>query len=291
MTDPRGVHSGHLDAATLAALVDRTLDPAARAAAEAHLSTCADCREVWVETSEVVKASHINYRAPRASLWHSRRHTWMYVGGALVAGLAIAVGTTLRPTIGTEEPTMEQLVAATGGRRFAEARTSIELRWQPRPSPVRSSEIATPSQISRIVDHLLEEARDEDSAASLHSAGLANLIVGRPAEAVALLRQASARASDDASMALDLSAALLEKCRTDCLDTEAREALTAAERALVLDPDSASALFNRAIALERLLRWDEARRAWQKALLRQDDPGWRDESAAHIERLREQGEG
>jgi predicted anti-sigma-YlaC factor YlaD len=95
VTDPR---PGHLDAMTIAAFIDRTLDPKARAAAEAHLADCADCREVWVETSELAEEclrgwSGATVVTPAASVAASRpaSRTWIYAG----AGLAVAAALVL----------------------------------------------------------------------------------------------------------------------------------------------------------------------------------------------------
>ena len=91
----------HLDPATIAALVDRTLDAAPRAAAEAHLAACADCREVWVETSEMAEAMSGGASGPAASGTPRTRSRsrWIYLGGlAAAAALVLAVWPAVEPT-------------------------------------------------------------------------------------------------------------------------------------------------------------------------------------------------
>lgn len=295
MTDPRGVHATHLDAATIAAFVDRTLDPAARAAAEAHLAACADCREVWVETNEMAsdaEAGAGGASAPTAApATRGRSRRWIYgIGGLATAATILLMAwntNSVRSLQDGERPSVDLILALTHGQRFTEAQTSVELAWQPRPSPVRGDITAGRSDAARLADDIREAARTAPSVESLHRAGLAALIVGRTAEAVQLLDQASRRDGPrPPGFEVDFTAALLESCRTGCSSERRLLALESAEASLQKSPRSPSALFNRALALEGLERVDEARRAWQEALLYQSDPGWRAEVAGRIERLR-----
>lgn len=274
----------HLDPATLAALVDRTLDAAARAAADAHLAVCAECREVWVETSALAAEGATAAASRKASTGSTRR--WIYAGAAIAASVIIGVGLLLRGSARSDEPGLDGLLRLTGGRRFAEARTSLELPWQPRPSPVRSGEGAAHALAEKTSDALEQTALASNDPAAFHRAGLAALVMGRPTAAIDLLERASALGNTSVDLDLDLSAALLEKCRVSCTDEDKQRALAAADRALSKRPDSGSALFNRALALEGLERREDASRAWQEALLRQVDPGWRGEIGGRLERLR-----
>lgn len=64
------------------------------------------------------------------------------------------------------------------------------------------------------------------------------------------------------------------------------EALTAFDEALRQEPSLVAARFNRALALEALGRWDEARAAWQDYLEHagEDDEGWRREAESYLRR-------
>ena len=125
-----------------------------------------------------------------------------------------------------------------------------------------------------------------------HVAGVAYLVAGRAPEAIALLEAALGDAPPAsparADVLADLSAAHAEFA--EFAERSAREhwvkALRAADDALALDATHATARFNHALALERLARTDDARRAWQA--LAADvtlATGWRDEAAGHVRTL------
>ena len=78
----------HLSPSDLAGLIDRTLEPPAQARIEAHLDTCAMCRE---ELAEVTRLAHALQSAPVSS--RPRRRFWggIALGGALAASLALLV--------------------------------------------------------------------------------------------------------------------------------------------------------------------------------------------------------
>jgi len=105
---------------------------------------------------------------------------------------------------------------------------------------------------------------------------------------VALLEQALAAVPADAAsraaILTDLSAA-----HAWLGEAVAREhwplALAAADAALVFDPSSAAAAFNRALALERLGRLDEALGAWRALGAEGRAAGWRDEAVQRADAL------
>jgi hypothetical protein len=61
--------------------------------------------------------------------------------------------------------------------------------------------------------------------------------------------------------------------------------LALAERALKADPGMAEAMFNRALALERLSLPDQARDAWQQYLKADSSSGWAEEARRHLNAL------
>jgi hypothetical protein len=90
---------------------------------------------------------------------------------------------------------------------------------------------------------------------------------------------------DTALLHADLAAALLERHRRTLQTDDAIQALAEAQRALVSDPRSLAALFNRAVALEALGR-PEARGAWAAYLDRDGTSGWAVEARHRLEGLR-----
>jgi hypothetical protein len=77
----------HLSPSDLAGLIDRTLDPAAQARIEAHLDTCAVCRE---ELAEVARLAD-SFQPPTARSRSRRLWAGLALGGALAASLALLV--------------------------------------------------------------------------------------------------------------------------------------------------------------------------------------------------------
>lgn len=73
-------HAGHLDATTLAALLDGELEATARATAELHLAWCAACRREYLEAQSLARTNR-----------PSRRVGWRPVAIAAAAALLVIV--------------------------------------------------------------------------------------------------------------------------------------------------------------------------------------------------------
>lgn len=299
MTDPRGVHATHLDAATIAAFVDRTLDPAARAAAEAHLAACADCREVWVETSEMASETEAGAgaaSAPTASpAPRARSRRWIYGGAglAIAASMVLAAGL-LRPASEKQaiEETMEAFVEDVGTHRFTTGRLSQPFAWGPPPSPQRSGDIgALPLTAHRRSLQLQEFAEVERSAVTLHAAGIGLLAAGHFDDAIARLSESTRLDPSRLEAHIDLGAALIERMRRDNDTTEAINAVDATRRALEIAPDAPAARFNYALALELIGLHAESIRAWQAYLAVDDDSRWAVEAREHLQALEADDQG
>jgi tetratricopeptide (TPR) repeat protein len=101
------------------------------------------------------------------------------------------------------------------------------------------------------------------------------LIDGDIGEAVDLLRTAVTEEGGAAEAWNDLAVAYLARGARTGATQDLNDALSACDHALALRPDMPEALFNRALALERL-RPSEAVPAWEKAL-RLDGTPWRAE--------------
>ncbi len=113
---------------------------------------------------------------------------------------------------------------------------------------------------------------------SLKALGLAYLVLGDVNRAVPVLEEAADRPRPDAHILSDLSAAYLARATRNSQPQDFANALTAAERAVKLDPGLAEGWFNRACALERLSLSEEARQAWQDYLKVDDRSGWAEEA-------------
>ena len=280
----------HLDASTIAAFVDRTLDPAARAAAEAHLAMCADCREVWVETSEIAgdeDVSDWSATPSAASSARTRSRRWMYGGAGLAVAAALAL-VVFSPRLFDRGNQADRatLVRALSGDRRTDGRLIGGFAWSERPSVQRSATQTAETPAVVIAAAGAEEAllahRD---AQTLWAAGLTRLLTGRLADAAAALEEAARLEPDTAPIWSDLAVARLEMARRLGDPSAADRALQAADRALSLDNQLAEALFNRALALELLSRDRDAAAAWQLAAASELDAHWRAEARTRAEGL------
>lgn len=277
MTDPR---LEHLDPAAIAALVDRTLDPAARAAAEAHLAACADCREVWVETSEMTEemreTSTDATAAPANVVAHrpqSRR--WIYGAAGLAAAAALALAVFSPQLLDrAARPELRELVEAVGENRRTEARLTGGFKWGPVPSVTRGANQNRATAVDLAVAHLIRKRASSAEARTIAATGVGHLMAGAIDLAISELHRASTIDPTDAMIWSDLAGAYLEHARLTGEAGAPREALRAADRALAIEPMLPEALFNRALALASLNQRDEERAAWNQYLAIDGASAW-----------------
>lgn len=188
--------------------------------------------------------------------------------------------------LGTHDPSLsprERLVRSRGGERPIEARLS----WDLEHSPFSAEAPAAAFDRERF-----EAERDVESAAerqatpqTLADRGIVHLLRGRLDPAVADLERALRSVPDDARLLSDLAAARLARGQAERDLEDLARALEAAERAVELDPQLVPALFNRALALERLFLVEPARSAWGAYLKVDPRSGWADEARRHLETL------
>jgi CHAT domain-containing protein/tetratricopeptide (TPR) repeat protein len=128
------------------------------------------------------------------------------------------------------------------------------------------------------------ESRGGSTPAGRHAAGVAHLLAGRTRNALFELRGA-AEASNDPQIWSDLSTTYIAaSTQFESLELMA-DALTAADAALARDPRLPEALFNRALAIEKLGLRDDARIAWQHYLAVDGGSDWAREARAHMAAL------
>src|SRR5436305_3910300 len=131
----------------------------------------------------------------------------------------------------------------------------------------------------------VESATGETSGSFLADHGVKALLEGDADTAVACLEAATRREPDQAVHWSDLAAALLERGSARREAHDSVQALAAARRAVALAPDLPEALFNRALALERLALRDDALTAWKEYRERHPGGGWEEEAAARLRAL------
>jgi CHAT domain-containing protein len=202
---------------------------------------------------------------------------------ALVAvAVLVAVSWPPRDTSFTE-PTIASLVAAAPpNARGVEARLSGGFAW----APFRVG-AATPSQtlhLASAIEFTAAQARGMSTATARHTLGIAELLDGRPRDALASLLNA-AKATNAPGAWSDLAAAYYETALRQAAPELLADALAAVDRALDLDPKFPEALFNRALIVEKLGLRDDARGAWEQYLANDSTTAWATEAREHTGRL------
>lgn len=173
------------------------------------------------------------------------------------------------------------------------------LDYAPPPNE-RGGSVRVNGEAKRRAERFLQYAvEDAPSAASYHAFGDQLLAAGQFDEALKQFAQAAELDPNNARLQNDMGVALLEKAGGSGTDADsgkgladAGASLTHFDKALELDDSLLDALFNRALALERLKAFEQAQEAWAKYLERDSRSGWAEEARGHLERLkaRRQGE-
>jgi tetratricopeptide (TPR) repeat protein len=281
------------DLESIAAYLDGRVTDRERARITEHLAACEDCYFVFSEAAQ----THVSPAPKRATGPRSRfaqlatpKVAWSSAGAALATAACVwlLVGSgVMRPR--SASPELRALVAAVGNERTIEARLSGGFAYGPLRGAVRAGAPA-PRAISP--DLRIAAARSEKAlvanrtAQALHALGVASLLMGEIDRAVPLLEQAVDQPSPDARMLSDLSAAYLARAARDNRQQDVAKALAAADRTVAIDRILPEALFNRAVALERLSLVAEARAAWNGYLKIDDQSGWAAEARSHLSALR-----
>ena len=265
------------DPEVIAAFIDGTLGSQERAAVEAHLATCHECYELFVESAAT--QADLERVSPTSS-----SRSW-YGIGAIAAAIVLAVSGLFWLQQARSGDPLDRLVAAVGTQRFVEARLSAGFAWGPVPAPMRGSAADASLEVQRAALALAEAAAARRTAETVHGAAIAALATGNTGEAIGLFEEAVRLAPDDPSIRLDLSAALLTRWRAQRAEQDATRARAEAETVLQQRPRDPAALFNHALALEA---FDQraAARAWQAYLDVDSSSPWAGEARDHLSRMK-----
>ena len=266
----------HPDPETLAAFAEGRLDQNARMAIIAHLDRCESC------TDEVAVAMTSPRDEPRR--WRTVTPWLAAAAAVIVIALLPATRSTIDRLAGRSP--MDRLVAlAPASARLVEPRLTGGFRWTAYRGPLRVDDgpvDAATMKLNGVAGDLLE--RSGRDAGARHAAGVALVLVQKPAEAVARLEPV-AQAGRDARVWSDLAAAQYETALRQQRPAIYPLALASATTALQIDAALPEAIFNRALILEKLGLTDEARRAWQRYLTIDGASPWAAEARAHLAAL------
>lgn len=284
------------DLETIATYLDGRLASRDREHVAAHVADCETCYFVLTEAAQIRRAETAKRPLiPAEALasiggWRPRRLAWSSAAAAtaMAACLMLAVVTGSVPWRGGDSPELRALVAAVGTERPIEARLSGGFEYGPlravRGGPAAARPVSPDVRIA--VARSEQRAMGRRTPETLQSLGVGYLVMGEVERAVPLLEQAVEQRGPSAKMLSDLSAAYLVRADRGHDPQDRAKALAVADRALHADATLPEALFNRALALERLSLTDEARRAWQDVVALDQGSPWSAEARVHLDALK-----
>ena len=260
------------EAAVLAAFAEGSLPAAERREVAGHVAMCPECPAIVGATIRYLAEEDEDDTAtepPRSPPRH-----------LVAAAVAIAVFAALSwQYLGARDP-MRRLRAIASDQPARSVEGHLH-RFPHAPfSEVRDDAVRLANLRLRAEEQKLATRNDP---AALHARGIALLLTGRPDDAVAVLAPV-AKDSNDFAVWNDLATAQL--ARMDQTPTVLTEALRAAEHAARLEPSAAAPHYNRGLALERLRRCNDAIRAYEAALAREQSDAWRADIRNRLQLLR-----
>jgi tetratricopeptide (TPR) repeat protein len=238
-----------------------------------HLDACGAC----MAAVEIISAND-----------EPRQRAWTRFVPYLAAAAAIAVIALTLPLLRPRPPIARLVALAPASERIVEPRLAGGFAWAPYRGPNRATSDAVEPQrwkLTGAAGEIVDEANRVRSSAAEHAAGVAMLLMERPADAIPRLRAAAQDAPHDAARWNDLAAAQYAAARTLERPSLYPQALASCDRAIAADATLAEALFNRALILERMGLTQEARAAWNRYLQRDPSSRWAAEAQRRLAAL------
>jgi CHAT domain-containing protein/tetratricopeptide (TPR) repeat protein len=251
-----------------------------------HVQTCNDCRLVLTDAAMIDREPKFAETAASPARLNLSA-AWLAAAAAVVL-ITVAV-LLVRARVPGPNDAMHRLVAAAPrDGRYLEPRLSGDFAWAPiLPTRRGANQPLDPREMKLIgaAGEVLEKTANDPAPAAQHAAALAHLLAGRPAEAVPLLTKLAV-SSKNADLWSDLAAAHYAAGVQSDQAQQFGQALAAADTALQFNPRLPAALFNRALAIERLGLRDRAVAAWEQSLAIDGGSPWAAEARNHLQRLR-----
>jgi CHAT domain-containing protein/tetratricopeptide (TPR) repeat protein len=220
--------------------------------------------------------------------WHPRsafRYAWAYATAAIVV---LAAGVWLVQT--RRQPSIDQLIASA----YAERRP-FELRIAGAAyGPVRQersgerSALAEPADLLK-AEYLIKEqlaVRPSDQA-MLVASGKVELLAGHYDEAIRTFGRMLDTQPDSPPLLTDLATAYFQRALATDRAVDYGQAIELLGRTLAKKPDDPVALFNRAIALQKMYAYNEAVRDWEHYLRLDPRGDWAAEARRRLGELQE----
>lgn len=271
-----------LDADLLAAFAEGRVSRKEIREVVAHLDACEVCRDLVEAASEAILEEGTSVaRPPRTNTW------WIAIAAALA--VAILGVPAFRMITAFRSPIARLASIAPRGERTVEPRFAGGFAWAPYRGPMRTSDAETTSarmKLTGAAGELVDRADREKSPDAQHAAGVALTLAGQnPDDAIARLRAAAQATPNDAKAWSDLAASEYAAALARGAASRFPVALADTDHALRLDANLAEALFNRALILERLGLFTQARAAWERYLAVDSSSPWSAEARERLAKL------
>jgi hypothetical protein len=273
------------DLELIAAYLDGRMTERERSSIADHLGACEDCYLLFTESSR----HYVQHPVHEVRMLTWRKAAAAAAGLAAAAALVLVIRSgAIQPALPPSGGDVAELVGAVGAHRVTEPRLTGGFAYAPMRAPIRTG--APPvdfrSPDVRIAAAKLEkQAMQYRSPDALGSLGIGYLVMGELDKAVSVLEEAADQSKPAPRVLSDLAAAYLTRATAQKGVEDVAKGLALAERALKADPGMAEAMFNRALALERLSLPDQARDAWQQYLKADSSSGWAEEARRHLNAL------
>jgi tetratricopeptide (TPR) repeat protein len=260
---------------TLALFASGDIDDPTRNNVLAHIETCRECMAAVLSAN-----AYLDEERSARSAWTQSRWWMSAVAAAIV--IAIIAFPLLR---GRNDPIARLVALAPVSGRQVEPRLSGGFAWAPYHGPMRATDSAPDTERLKLggaAGDAIERAQRDHSQDAQRAAALALVLIDRPTDAIDRLQVIAAQSPGDARAWNDLAAARYAAAVQLRRPSLLPEALAAADRALTADPQSAEALFNRALILERMSRPADAQKAWLRYLEADSTSQWAKEARGHL---------
>jgi len=276
----------HPDAERLAEYADGVLTAEARTDVEHHLSRCAECRAVVMETTAFLEtmASGRDDVRQFTKVPAPQRRRWIGVAAGLAAAAALVLAVQVaRPgwPFGAtgDRPELQDLIAAVASQstRPVEGRLTGGFKYAPPPSPTRGpGDRDLPPDVRIAAARLEQAAAAEPASTSAQAAqAVAFLVLGDVDKAIDGLEKVVVQQPTNARYQSDLAAAYLARAKRQGNTADWQKAVEASGRATELDPGLIEAWFNRALAIEGYASSAaDASQAWRDYLSRDNSSPW-----------------
>jgi tetratricopeptide (TPR) repeat protein len=265
-----------------------TLADEVTAGEETLLASLRSARPEWQRNMASTLRSNVQERQQKASWWRAifawPTPVYAFAGVAAVAIVAWIGLRTLRP------PSAEQLLA----QAYSEHRT-LEVRIPgAKYAPLQTERGARGSDFDKSPSLLKAEAligenlnKNPNDPAWLQARARADLLDDNYDSAIKSLQQALETTPDSPGLLIDLSSAYFVRAESADRPIDYGNAIESLGQALAKSPDDPVALFNRALACERMFLYTQAVDDWQHYLRIDPQGEWADDARRRLTALKE----